>query len=115
MKFVLLYSALIANILTNIGFKLSALNDGIPVKKWGYLAGGLVFGLINSVLFTEALKYVNFGEASAVFFSLTVIGLYGSSYFIFHEPVSPIGLIGVVLITAGVIVISYSMTKVKGV
>lgn len=115
MKFVYLYSALVANILTNIGFKLSALNDSIPVKKWGYLAGGLVFGLINSVLFTESLKYVNFGEASAVFFALTVIGLYGSSYFIFHEPVNSIGLLGVVLITAGVIIISYSMTKVKGV
>jgi multidrug transporter EmrE-like cation transporter len=115
MKFVFLYSALVANILTNIGFKLSALNDAIPVKKWGYLAGGLVFGLINSVLFTESLKYVNFGEASAVFFALTVIGLYGSSYFIFHEPVNAIGLVGVILITAGVIIISYSMSKVKGV
>ena len=115
MKFVLLYSALVANILTNIFFKLSALNDLIPVKKWGYLGIGLTFGLINSILFTESLKYVNFGEASAVFFALTVIGLYGSSYFIFHEPVNSIGLVGVVLITAGVIIISYSMNKVKGV
>jgi len=115
MKFVYLYSALVANILTNIGFKMSALNDGIPVKKWGYLAIGLIFGLINSVLFTESLRFVNFGEASAVFFALTVIGLYGSSYFIFHEPVSSLGLVGVVLITTGVIIISYSMSKVKGV
>ena len=89
--------------------------DRDGVVKWGYLGIGLIFGLINSVLFTESLKYVNFGEASAVFFALTVIGLYGSSYFIFHEPVSSLGLIGVVLITAGVIIISYSMSKVKGV
>jgi multidrug transporter EmrE-like cation transporter len=109
MKFVLLYAALIANILTNVGFKLSALNDAIPVKKWGYLAGGLVFGLINSVLFTEALKYIKFGEASAIFFSLTVVGLFVTARVIFHEPVSPFGIIGVIFITAGVIIISYSL------
>jgi drug/metabolite transporter (DMT)-like permease len=114
MKFVFLYAALIANILTNVGFKLSALNDSIPVKKWGYLAGGLVFGLINSILFTEALKYIKFGEASAIFFSLTVIGLYITSYVVFHEPVSSYGLIGAAFITIGVIIISYSMSDVAG-
>ncbi len=109
MKFVYLYSALIANILTNVGFKMSALNNDTPSKKWGYLAIGLVFGLINSVLFTESLRFIRFGEASAIFFALTVIGLYGTAYFVFHESVNPIGLVGVVLITAGVLIISYSM------
>jgi small multidrug resistance pump len=109
MKYVFLYSALLANILTNVGFKLSALNDAIPVKKWGYLAGGLVFGLINSILFTEALKYIKFGEASAIFFSLTVVGLFVTARLVFHEPVSPYGLLGVLFITIGVIIISYSL------
>lgn len=109
MKFVLLYSALLANILTNVGFKLSAIHDAEPLKKWGFLALGLVFGLINSVLFTESLKYIKFGEASAIFFSLTVVGLFATARIIFHEPVSSFGLIGVVFITAGVIIISYSL------
>jgi drug/metabolite transporter (DMT)-like permease len=114
MKFIYLYSALIANILTNIGFKLSALNDAVPSKKWGYLAGGLVFGLINSVLFTEALRFVKFGEASAIFFSLTIVGIFLSDYFIFHEKVSSYGLIGGLFITVGIIIISYSMNNATG-
>ena len=76
MKYVLLYIAIIANILTNVGFNFSAIYDKEPVKKWGFLAIGLVFGLINSVLFTEALKTVPLHVASAVFFSITIIGLF---------------------------------------
>ena len=109
MKYLLLFTGLAANILTNLGFKMSAINDAIPVKKWGYLAGGLVFGLINSILFTEALKYVKLGEASAIFFSCTIMGLYISSHYIFHEPVSTSGLVGAVFILTGVVIISLSM------
>jgi multidrug transporter EmrE-like cation transporter len=111
MKFVFLYAALIANVLTNIGFKLAAINDAIPVKKWGYLGVGLVFGLINSILFTEALTFpgVKLGEASAIFFSLTIVGLYISGHFIFHEPIGSAGLVGGAFIIAGVVIISYTM------
>lgn len=68
MKYIFLYSSIIFNILTNVGFNLSAINDGVPLKKWGYLALGLLFGLINSVLFTECLKEIPLQVASAIFF-----------------------------------------------
>ena len=95
MKYVLLYAAIIANILTNVGFNFSAIYDKEPVKKWGFLAIGLVFGLINSVLFTESLKSIPLQVASAIFFSVTIVGLFLVSYFYFNEHVTPMRIAGV--------------------
>ncbi|HWB65138.1 MAG TPA: SMR family transporter [Chitinophagales bacterium] len=106
MKYALLYSSIVFNVLTNIGFKLSSLNEGAPVKKWGWFSIGLVFGLINSYLFTESLKYVPLQTASAIFFSLTILGLFLASHFMFNETFPVERLIGGGLIIAGVIVIS---------
>ena len=106
MKYILLYSSIIANILTNVGFNLSAINDKTPAKKWGYLAGGLVFGLINSVLFAECLKFIPLHVASAIFFSVTIVGLFLAAHFGFGEPVSYKQLAGVAVIIAGVILVS---------
>lgn len=106
MKYVLLYAAIIANILTNVGFNFSAIYDKDPVKKWGFLAIGLVFGLINSVLFTESLKSIPLQVASAIFFSVTIVGLFLVSYFYFNEHVTPMRIAGVFVITLGVIMVS---------
>ena len=106
MKHVFLYSAIIANILTNVGFNFSAIYDKEPTKKWGFLALGLVFGLINSVLFTECLKYITLATASAIFFSLTIVGLFLVSHFYFNEPVTTMRVAGIFVITAGVIMVS---------
>lgn len=106
MKYILLYSAIIANILTNVGFNFSAIYDKQPIKKWGFLAIGLVFGLINSVLFTECLKQIPLGIASAIFFSLTIIGLFLVAHFYFGEAVTLLRVAGIFVITAGVIMVS---------
>lgn len=107
MKYALLYLAIAANLLTNVCFNFSALYDKVPAKKWGFLALGLVFGLINSVLFTEALKTVPLGIASAVFFSITIIGLFLVSHFYFHEAVNMRQVVGVFVVIAGVVMVSY--------
>ncbi len=106
MQYVFLYSSILFNILTNVGFKLSALNEGKPLKQWGWLAIGLVFGLINSVLFTECLKNIALQTASAIFFSLTIVGLFLFSHFYFNESVSISRLAGVLLISVGVVLVS---------
>jgi len=106
MKELLLYGSIIFNVLTNVSFKYSALNDAIPAKKWGYLALGLVFGLINSVLFTEALKTIQMQVASAIFFSITIIGLSLSAYFIFNEEFTTSQVVGIAVIIAGVVLVS---------
>ncbi len=106
MKETLLYGSIIFNILTNVSFKYSALNDSVPSKKWGFLALGLVFGLINSVLFTEALKTIPMQVASAIFFSLTIVGLSLSAYFWFGEVFTTRQYIGIAVIIAGVVLVS---------
>jgi multidrug transporter EmrE-like cation transporter len=106
MKYILLYSSILFNVLTNVGFKLSSLNEDNPTKKWGFFLGGLVFGLINSILFTECLKYISLQIASAIFFSLTIIGLFLFSHFYFGETMSLKGMIGSSFIIIGVILVS---------
>jgi multidrug transporter EmrE-like cation transporter len=102
----LLTGAIIANVLTNVGFKYSALNETVPMKKWSWLAIGLVFGLVNSVLFTESLRFVSLQVASTVFFALTIVGLYAVSVWWFNEPVTMLRLAGGVVILIGVIMMS---------
>lgn len=106
MKEILLYGSIIFNLLTNVSFKYSALNDGVTSKKWGYLALGLVFGLINSVLFTEALKTIPMQVASAIFFSLTIVGLSLAAYFWFGEQFTTRQFVGIAIIIAGVVLVS---------
>lgn len=106
MKFLLLFGAIVTNILTNIGFNYAAIHDAVPVKKWSYLLIGLVFGLANSVLFTESLKYISLQVASTVFFSLTIVGLFLVSVFWFQEPYTLRRCLGAVVIVIGVIMIS---------
>jgi spermidine export protein MdtJ len=106
MKYILISSAILANILTNVGFNFSAIHDKEPMKKWGFLGIGLVFGLINSVLFTESLKEIPLGVASAIFFSITIMGLYLVAHFYFNEEVTMLRMAGIVSITAGVVMVS---------
>ena len=106
MKFLLIAGAIVSNILTNIGFKYSAMYDLVPMKKWGYLAIGLVFGLINSVLFAESLRFISLQVASTVFFALTIVGLYAVSVFWFEETYTTMRLAGGAVIIIGVIMIS---------
>ena len=101
-----LWSAILFNVLTNIGFKYASLVEGNPTKKWLIFSGGLVFGLLNSVCFTEALKTIPLNTASAVFFSLTIVGLFLVSYFVFSERVNWLHLSGMFVIIAGVIMVN---------
>jgi len=106
MKYLLLTAAILTNVITNIGFKYSALNDAVPFKKWGWLATGLVFGLANSVLFTESLRYISLQVASTIFFSLTIVGLYLVSVFWFGEPITLLRLGGALVVIIGVIMMA---------
>jgi multidrug transporter EmrE-like cation transporter len=106
MKELLLAGAILSNVLTNIGFKYSALNEAVPSKKWGFLVLGLVFGLINSMLFAETLRFISLQVASTIFFSLTIVGLYAVSVFWFNEPITLLRLSGAAVVIIGVVMMS---------
>src|ERR1043165_8674136 len=105
MNYVFLYTSILFNVFTNVGFNLAALNDSSPVKKWGYFAGGLFFGLLNSYLFMEALKTIPLQVATAIYFSLTIVGLFLAAHFGFREPVTLLRMGGIFLIITGVIIV----------
>ncbi len=112
MQYIILIAAVAFNVLTNVGFKFSALNEKTPVKFWTYFAIGLVFGLINSYLFTESLKSIPLGIVSAIFFSLTVIGLTLAGHFMFGEEFSTTTFIGGGFILIGVVIIFWKQMGV---
>lgn len=105
-----LLTSVFFNVLTNVGFNLSALNKDNPFRFWAYFAGALVFGLINSYFSTVALKDMSLQAFSAIFFSLTVVGLFISSLF-FGEAVNMKATIGIALIIGGVIMVSLGNTS----
>jgi multidrug transporter EmrE-like cation transporter len=112
MQYIILFAAVAFNVLTNIGFKFSALNEKTPVKFWTYFAIGLVFGLINSYLFTESLKSIPLGIVSAIFFSLTVIGLTLAGHFMFGEEFTTTTFIGGSFILLGVVIIFWKQMNI---
>ena len=112
MQYFILISAVVFNVLTNIGFKYAALNEKTPVKFWIYFAISLIFGLVNSYLFTESLKSIPLGIVSAVFFSLTIIGLTLCGHFMFNEEFSSTTFIGGAFIIIGVVIIFWKQMNV---
>lgn len=101
-----IWLAIIFNVMTNVGFKYAAMVEGNAPKKWLLFSGALVLGLLNSVCFTEALKTIPLNIASAVFFSLTIVGLFLVSYFVFDENLNWLHIGGAFLIVAGVIMVN---------
>lgn len=112
MQYIILISAVVFNVLTNIGFKYAALNEKTPLKFWIYFAISLVFGLVNSYLFTESLKSIPLGIVSAVFFALTIIGLTACGHYMFKEEFSTTTFIGGGFILVGVVIIFWKQMNV---
>ena len=100
------WSGLFFNILTNVGFKYGALVTDNNTKKMTIFCISLIFGLLNSYCFMEALKTIPLNKASAVFFSLTLVGMTLASYYIFHENLSWMRITGILVIIAGVVMIN---------
>lgn len=104
----MLWLAIVFNVLTNIGFKYASMVEKNPKKYWIILIVSLVFGFLNSVCFTESLKQIPLNIASAVFFSITIIGLCLVSYFWFHEVTNWKQVAGIFVIIAGVVMVNAS-------
>lgn len=106
MSYFMLALGVFFNLLTNIGFKYAAMVQNRPAKKWTFFGIALLFGLINSICVTEALKTLPLNIVSSIFFSMTIVGLLLVSYFVFHEPLNWIRVLGIFIIIAGVVLVS---------
>lgn len=104
----MLWLAILFNVLTNVGFNYASKVDVKLPKYWIIFIGSLVFGLLNSFCFTECLRTIPLNIASAVFFSLTVVGLCLMSYFWFHEAINWKQAVGIFVIISGVVMVNAS-------
>ena len=100
-----IWLAIVTNVITNIGFKMASLVTNNPTKKWITFAIALIFGFINSACMTESLKTIPLNIASAIFFSLSIVGLSFSSYLLFHEILTWKQIVGTITIIASVILV----------
>jgi len=110
--YAILVTASVFNVLTNIGFKFSELNKDTPARAYLYFAIALLFGLVNSVLFTYALRYITLGVSSIIFFSITIIGLVAAGILYFGEKLSITTYIGTALILIGMVIIFWNQLNV---
>ncbi len=97
---------LLFNIISNVGFKLSA-----DSPNWrGFLAWqiiGNVAGLVTVLTLTALLRYVPLGLAFTVTTGLAVLGVQvASSALFFHESVSHTQWLGTLLVTAGIALVT---------
>ncbi len=106
MNYFMLIIGVVFNVFTNIGFKYAAMVQNRPVKKWTFFSVALLFGLLNSVCVTEALKSIPLNVVSTIFFSMTIVGLLLVSYFIFHEQMNWMRVAGIRVIVTGVVMIT---------
>lgn len=76
-------------------------SDGMVIKKYGVL-GVLIFA-ISYVLLSRSILTINISIAYAVFCGVGIIFLAIVSVAWFHLPVTPADIIGLIMITIGVV------------
>ncbi|MFN8277753.1 MAG: SMR family transporter [Chitinophagales bacterium] len=106
MGYLLLYASIFFNIITNVCFNLAAIHSEEKWKSKAFFIGGLACGLMNSFQFMQALKTIPLGVASPIYFSLTIVGLFLTSYFLFHETITMMQVGGVLVICVGVVMVN---------
>jgi multidrug transporter EmrE-like cation transporter len=67
---------------------------------------GLLLGGLNVFFFTKALKYIRLNIAYPIFSGACIFIIVIFSYVLFGEKISTINMIGAVLVTAGIVLLS---------
>lgn len=84
-----------------LAFKLSVTR---PVRHYYWIAAGLVFFILDAVLYSLALRYLAVNIAFAIG-SLGMVSIAIMSRFFLKERIVPIRWIGILLIAAGTVLI----------
>jgi len=106
MKYWFLTLSVLFNLLSYILYKLIAnrTNDYI---WYSVFVLGLILGAINIFFFTKALKSLGLSVAYPIFSAACISLMMMISYLFFHEKISFINVIGVILIIAGIIFVTH--------
>ena len=103
--FFLIFAVLI-NAVANVFFKYSSLAGQQRIESLALLGVGLLFGVVNVVLFTKSLKGITMNIAYPIYSAGTIVLVTLASILIFSENVTVLRIIGISVITVGVILVS---------
>jgi small multidrug resistance pump len=102
----LLSFAVVLNAGASIFYKYSSQNSENQIFSMVLLSLGLFIGAINAILYTKSLKGINLNTAYPIFSAGSLILVTIVSIFVFKEAISIQKIIGVFILTAGVVLVS---------
>jgi multidrug transporter EmrE-like cation transporter len=105
MKYAFLLLSIAFNAVQFVIYK-SISHKEVDILWYATFALGLMFGAINVVFFTKALKGINLNIAYPVFSGISIFLMITLSHFIFAEKISVLNVIGAFVIVAGVSLIT---------
>lgn len=101
----ILFAASILAVAGQVLFKLGSNPSGWRIIQSPTIWGGLACYLLGTALWIYALSGVRLGVAYA-FTSLTFVGVYAACFFILKETVTPVKIVGLLLILSGFLVLA---------
>ena len=104
MGFFFLILSIVFNITANGFFKTASLHEA-GQAKWVLFGVGLLVGLLNTLAYLKALETMKLGIAYAIFAALSTLGIAFLSLLFFHESISMQKLIGLLVISGGLLMI----------
>ncbi len=90
----------------NVFFKYSSLTSEQKTLSLALLAAGLFLGVFNVILFTKSLKGISMNIAYPVYSAGTIILVTLAAILIFKENVTILRIIGIAVISVGVMLVS---------
>jgi multidrug transporter EmrE-like cation transporter len=98
--------AVVLNAGSSVFYKYSSLNSEKKVLSIILLSLGLLIGAINAILFAESLKGIKLNTAYPIFSAGSLILITIVSIFIFREAITFQKILGIFILTVGVILVS---------
>lgn len=119
---IFLFLAVVANVLTNISFKLAAQDIQPPFdfnsikmiigNQWIWL--GFLSGLMLLFFYIIAIRKIDLGIAYPTVTGMAMFGIVVAGYAVFQETLSVQKIIGIALIIGGIVLLGGSKTGLAG-
>jgi multidrug transporter EmrE-like cation transporter len=98
--------AVLLNAGSNVFYKYSSLNSQEKMLSLVLIGLGLLLGAVNAVFYTRSLKGISLNIAYPIFSAGSIILVTLISIFVFKESITVLKIVGISVITLGVIVVS---------
>jgi multidrug transporter EmrE-like cation transporter len=97
-------SAVLFNVASYLVYR--SIADAVPRIWWPIFAVGLMFGAANTFLFARSIKSIPLSIAYPVFTGASFAIITLAAALAFHERLSPIHLLGIGLVMAGIVLVT---------